>query len=192
MDRLVQRNVLAMSGRAVEASGDVDVLLLDKTGTITLGNRQAAEFVAGRRGRASASSPRSPSSRRSPTRRRRAARSSCSPRSGSACASASSASTRRPSSRSRRTTRMSGVDLDGSRLRKGAADAVKRFVEEQGGTRSRTSSTRASDAIARAGRHAARRRPGQLGARRRPPQGHRQGRHDASGSTSSAGWASAR
>src|SRR5262249_39862634 len=46
MDRLVQRNVLAMSGRAVEASGDVDVLLLDKTGTITLGNRQAAEFVA--------------------------------------------------------------------------------------------------------------------------------------------------
>ena len=45
MDRLVQRNVLAMSGRAVEAAGDVDVLLLDKTGTITLGNRQAADFV---------------------------------------------------------------------------------------------------------------------------------------------------
>jgi potassium-transporting ATPase ATP-binding subunit len=45
MDRLLQRNVLAMSGRAVEASGDVDVLLLDKTGTITLGNRQATEFV---------------------------------------------------------------------------------------------------------------------------------------------------
>ncbi|QTE29381.1 potassium-transporting ATPase subunit KdpB [Pengzhenrongella sicca] len=46
MDRLVQRNVLAMSGRAVEAAGDVDVLLLDKTGTITLGNRQAAELLA--------------------------------------------------------------------------------------------------------------------------------------------------
>ncbi|MCA2206730.1 potassium-transporting ATPase subunit KdpB [Nocardia rosealba] len=46
MDRLVQRNVLAMSGRAVEAAGDVNTLLLDKTGTITLGNRQAAEFVA--------------------------------------------------------------------------------------------------------------------------------------------------
>jgi K+-transporting ATPase ATPase B chain len=46
MDRLVQRNVLAMSGRAVEAAGDVDTLLLDKTGTITLGNRQAAEFIA--------------------------------------------------------------------------------------------------------------------------------------------------
>jgi len=44
MDRLVQHNVLAMSGRAVEAAGDVDTLLLDKTGTITLGNRQAAEF----------------------------------------------------------------------------------------------------------------------------------------------------
>src|SRR5882724_6186566 len=45
MDRLLQHNVLAMSGRAVEASGDVDVLLLDKTGTITLGNRQAADFI---------------------------------------------------------------------------------------------------------------------------------------------------
>ena len=45
MDRLVQRNVVALSGRAVEAAGDVDVLLLDKTGTITLGNRQAAEFI---------------------------------------------------------------------------------------------------------------------------------------------------
>jgi len=45
MDRLVKRNVLAMSGRAVEAAGDVDTLLLDKTGTITLGNRQAAEFL---------------------------------------------------------------------------------------------------------------------------------------------------
>ena len=61
MDRLVQRNVLAMSGRAVEAAGDVNTLLLDKTGTITLGNRQASEFIpvgdvldrrAGRRGAA--------------------------------------------------------------------------------------------------------------------------------------------
>ena len=46
MDRVVQRNVLAMSGRAVEAAGDVDTLLLDKTGTITLGNRRATEFIA--------------------------------------------------------------------------------------------------------------------------------------------------
>ena len=45
MDRLVQHNVLAMSGRAVEAAGDVDTLLLDKTGTITLGNRMASEFL---------------------------------------------------------------------------------------------------------------------------------------------------
>ena len=45
IDRLVQKNVLAMSGRAVEAAGDVDVLLLDKTGTITLGNRQATAFL---------------------------------------------------------------------------------------------------------------------------------------------------
>ena len=45
MDRLIQHNVLAMSGRAVEAAGDVNTLLLDKTGTITLGNRQAVEFI---------------------------------------------------------------------------------------------------------------------------------------------------
>ena len=45
MDRLVRHNVLALSGRAVEASGDVDVLLLDKTGTITLGNREATQFI---------------------------------------------------------------------------------------------------------------------------------------------------
>ena len=64
MDRLVQRNVLAMSGRAVEAAGDVNTLLLDKTGTITLGNRQAAEFIPapgvdgrGARGRRAAHEP---------------------------------------------------------------------------------------------------------------------------------------
>ena len=75
MDRLVQRNVLAMSGRAVEAAGDVDVLLLDKTGTITFGNRMAAEFipvggVSRRRAR-----PRRRCARRWRTRRRRASRS---------------------------------------------------------------------------------------------------------------------
>ena len=65
MDRLVQHNVLAMSGRAVEAAGDVDTLLLDKTGTITLGNRQASEFHpvdgvdrSGRRERRAAVEPR--------------------------------------------------------------------------------------------------------------------------------------
>ena len=101
MDRLVRRNVLALSGRAVEASGDVDVLLLDKTGTITLGNRQAAAFIPmpgveeARAGRGGAVS------RRWPTRRRRAARSSCWP-SGTASASTSSSRTTRASSRSPR------------------------------------------------------------------------------------------
>ena len=80
MDRLVQRNVLAMSGRAVEAAGDVNTLLLDKTGTITLGNRQAAEFLPAPGRHASRSSPTPRSSRASPTRRPRAARSSCSPK----------------------------------------------------------------------------------------------------------------
>ena len=75
MDRLVQHNVLAMSGRAVEAAGDVDTLLLDKTGTITLGNRQAS--VRAGAGVTEAASPTPPSSARSPTRPPRAARSSC-------------------------------------------------------------------------------------------------------------------
>ncbi len=85
MDRLVRFNVLAMSGRAVEAAGDVDTLLLDKTGTITLGNRQAAEFrpVRGVSAEALADAASSP---RSPTRRRKAARSSCSPRRNTASA----------------------------------------------------------------------------------------------------------
>ena len=76
MDRLVQRNVLAMSGRAVEAAGDVNTLLLDKTGTITLGNRQATELVPSAAFPTS-SSPRPRRSRRSPTRRLKAGRSRC-------------------------------------------------------------------------------------------------------------------
>ena len=102
MDRLVQRNVLAMSGRAVEASGDVDVLLLDKTGTITLGNRQASEFIAvdgvdprelaevAQLSSLADETPGGPLDRRA--------------RQGDStvCAAASSATTRRPSSRSPR------------------------------------------------------------------------------------------
>ena len=67
MDRMIQHNVIAMSGRAVEAAGDVNTLLLDKTGTITLGNRQAVEFVPapGRHPRI----PRGPSAARLPPRR---------------------------------------------------------------------------------------------------------------------------
>jgi P-type E1-E2 ATPase len=99
MDRLVRRNVLALSGRAVEASGDVDVLLLDKTGTITLGNRQAAAFFPdarrhrGRAGRGRAAL----------VAGRRDARRPLDRRAGQAvrgCASTSSRRTARPSSRS--------------------------------------------------------------------------------------------
>jgi K+-transporting ATPase ATPase B chain len=100
LDRLVRRNVLALSGRAVEASGDVDVLLLDKTGTITLGNRQAAAFVPCRASRRP-SWPRPRRCPRWPTRRQRAARSSCWP-SSTGCASTSSRPTTPRSSRSRR------------------------------------------------------------------------------------------
>jgi len=132
MDRLVQRNVLAMSGRAVEAAGDVDVLLLDKTGTITLGNRQASEFVPvdgvgdvelAEVAQLASLADETPEGRsivvlakeRYGLRERELA---------------DHEATFIPFSA---TTRMSGVDLDGRRLRKGAADAVKRFVEEQGG-----------------------------------------------------------
>ena len=101
MDRLVRRNVLALSGRAVEASGDFDVLLLDKTGTITLGNRQATAFVPMPGVSEKPSWPRPRRCPRSPTRRPRDARSSCS-RSSSASASTTSPATSRPSSPSPR------------------------------------------------------------------------------------------
>jgi K+-transporting ATPase ATPase B chain len=149
MDRLVQRNVLAMSGRAVEASGDVDVLLLDKTGTITLGNRQAVEFITV---------------------------DGVAPMELAEIAQLASLADETPEGRSivvlakdqfgvrerelgsheatfipfSATTRMSGVDIDGKRLRKGAADAVKRFVEEQGG-RPPAALDEAVDRIARDG-----------------------------------------
>jgi len=134
MDRLVQRNVLAMSGRAVEAAGDVNTLLLDKTGTITLGNRQAGEFVAV---------------------------DGVSAEELASAAQLSSLADETPEGRSivvfaktthglreRSTgeldhatwvpftaqTRMSGVDLDGDRrIRKGAAAAVMKWVRENGG-----------------------------------------------------------
>jgi K+-transporting ATPase ATPase B chain len=94
MDRLVQRNVLAMSGRAVEAAGDVNTLLLDKTGTITLGNRSATP--------PSRRSPTPPSSRRWPTRPPRAAPSSSSPRRSTGAADPSSRTAPPSSSRSPR------------------------------------------------------------------------------------------
>ena len=132
MDRLVQRNVLAMSGRAVEASGDVDVLLLDKTGTITLGNRQASEFI--------------PVDGVDPGELAEAAQLSSladeTPEGRSIVVLAKDGYGLRARELSQTgalfvpfsaTTRMSGVDFDGQMLRKGAADAIKRFVEQQGG-----------------------------------------------------------
>jgi K+-transporting ATPase ATPase B chain len=131
MDRLVQYNVLAMSGRAVEAAGDVNTLLLDKTGTITLGNRQATEFY--------------PAPDVSETRMANAAQ-------------LASLSDETPEGRSivvlakdkynlrgrdlndmhaefvpfSAQTRMSGVNLADMRIRKGSVDAITRFLEEQG------------------------------------------------------------
>src|SRR4051794_17003905 len=129
MDRLVRRNVLALSGRAVEASGDVDVLLLDKTGTITLGNRQAAEFVpmpgveevelaeAAQLASLADETPEGRSivvlAKRYGIRERRLGTHTFVPFTAQ--------------------TRMSGVDYDGFRLRKGAGEAVICFVEDEGG-----------------------------------------------------------
>ena len=87
IDRLIRRNVLATSGRAVEAAGDVDVLLLDKTGTITLGNRMATEFIPAP-GSARSVWPMPRSSPRWPMRPPKAAPSWCWPRSNSVCAAA--------------------------------------------------------------------------------------------------------
>jgi K+-transporting ATPase ATPase B chain len=133
MDRVMQHNVLAMSGKAVEASGDVNTLLLDKTGTITIGNRQAVEFI--------------------PLR-------GVTDNELADAAQLSSLADETPEGRSvvvlakekyglrgrevasheaqfipfSAYTRMSGVDLDGRRLRKGATDSVAQFVRDQGGS----------------------------------------------------------
>jgi K+-transporting ATPase ATPase B chain len=131
MDRLVQHNVLAMSGRAVEAAGDVNTLLLDKTGTITLGNRQAAEFIP------------SPGIVENDL---------------ADAAQLSSLADETPEGRSivvlakqryglrgrelgaheavfvpfSAQTRMSGVNLDGREIRKGAVDAVSKYLAQNG------------------------------------------------------------
>ncbi|HEX3869059.1 MAG TPA: potassium-transporting ATPase subunit KdpB [Pirellulales bacterium] len=135
MDRMIQANVIAMSGRAVEAAGDVDVLLLDKTGTVTLGNRQAVAFIG---------------------------RDDCDDGEIDRLADAaqlSSLADETPEGRSivvlakekynlrardmqtahatfipfTAQTRLSGVDLDGRQIRKGATDAVEAFVKQRGG-----------------------------------------------------------
>ncbi|MER7209700.1 potassium-transporting ATPase subunit KdpB [Streptosporangium sp. NPDC000239] len=133
MDRLVQRNVLAMSGRAVEAAGDVSTLLLDKTGTITLGNRQAAEFV--------------PAPGVSAEELAEAAQLSSladeTPEGRSIVVFAKQAyglRERAPGELAHAEwvpftaqTRMSGVGVDGRQVRKGAATAVMKWVRDHGG-----------------------------------------------------------
>ncbi|KUO17511.1 potassium-transporting ATPase subunit KdpB [Streptomyces dysideae] len=134
MDRLVQRNVLAMSGRAVEAAGDVSTLLLDKTGTITLGNRQAAEFVPVRgTTEAEVADAAQLSSLADETSEGRSivvlAKEKYGLRErhqGELAHAEWIAFTAQ--------TRMSGVDVDGRRIRKGAAGSVIAWVREQGGT----------------------------------------------------------
>jgi K+-transporting ATPase ATPase B chain len=132
MDRVMQRNVLAMSGRAVEAAGDVDTLLLDKTGTITLGNRQAVEIItsdgidardAARIAYLSSLADETPEGRSIVALAQQVGA-----RDGEAPAGAVFV----PFSAY---TRMSGLDLaDGTKIRKGAPDSVLAWVREAGGT----------------------------------------------------------
>jgi potassium-transporting ATPase ATP-binding subunit len=133
MDRLGRANVVAMSGRAVEAAGDVDVLLLDKTGTITLGNRQATEFMPAAgvdlpdladAAQLASLADETPEGRSIVV----LAKELCGLRGrdiGELGARFIPFSAR---------TRMSGVDLDGREVRKGAADAIEAYVNERGGS----------------------------------------------------------
>jgi potassium-transporting ATPase ATP-binding subunit len=130
MDRLVRRNVLAMSGRAVEAAGDVSTLLLDKTGTITLGNRQADAFLAAPgASEAELADAAQLSSLADETPEGRSVVVLAKERYGLRGRALEGAVLVPFTAQ----TRMSGVDLGGRRIRKGAADAVRRWVEEQGG-----------------------------------------------------------
>jgi K+-transporting ATPase ATPase B chain len=149
MDRVMQHNVLAMSGKAVEASGDVNTLLLDKTGTITLGNRQAVEFlpVEGVTGPELADAS------------QLASLADETPEGRSIVVLAKQAYSLRGREVSEHEahflpfsayTRMSGVDIDGRRLRKGATDAIVQFVADQGG-KVPPNFTEMSDRISRAG-----------------------------------------
>jgi K+-transporting ATPase ATPase B chain len=133
MDRVLQRNVLAMSGRAVEAAGDVDTLLLDKTGTITLGNRQATEIVvADGVDRNTASLAAYLSSLPDETPEGRSIVAFVQPDlAASGSANVPAGGTFIPFSAY---TRMSGVDFAGGRtIRKGAPDAVRAWVRDGGG-----------------------------------------------------------
>ncbi|MBY4798132.1 potassium-transporting ATPase subunit KdpB [Collinsella sp. AGMB00827] len=133
MSRLNEANVLAVSGRAIEAAGDVDILMLDKTGTITLGNREAAEFIP-----VDATAPgeladaAQLSSLADETPEGRSIVVLAKERFGlRGRAIAESEMTFMPFTAH---TRMSGVDIRGTEIRKGAADAVRAWVEAGGGT----------------------------------------------------------
>ena len=132
MDRLVQRNVLAMSGRAVEAAGDVQTLLLDKTGTITLGNRQASAFIpVGGHNEQELAATAQLASLADETPEGRSIVVLAKDRFGIRERELGPSPTFVPFSA---TTRMSGLDLDGQQIRKGAAESVKRWVKQKGGT----------------------------------------------------------
>ena len=133
MDRVMQHNVLAMSGKAVEASGDVNTLLLDKTGTITLGNRQAVEFI--------------PVDGANESELADAAQLSSladeTPEGRSVVVLAKEKYALRGREVAEHEaefipfsayTRMSGVDIDGRKLRKGATEAIAQFVKDAGGS----------------------------------------------------------
>jgi K+-transporting ATPase ATPase B chain len=133
MDRMIQKNVIAMSGRAVEAAGDVDVLLLDKTGTITLGNRQATQFVpaAGVAERDLADAAQLAS----------LADETPEGRSIVVLAKEKYGIRERDIEKLGATfvaftaqTRMSGVNMNGRQVRKGAADAIEAYIKDLGGT----------------------------------------------------------
>ena len=173
MDRLVQRNVLAMSGRAVEAAGDCATLLLDKTGTITLGNRQAAEFLPlpgvsedelAEAAQLASLTDETPEGRsivvlakeRYNLRERELVGATLVPFTAQ--------------------TRMSGVDVDGRQVRKGAADSVRRWVEEQGGVVP-SDLDAIVEGVAMGGGTPLAVADGQHRARRHPPQGRREAGH---------------
>ncbi|MCS7475235.1 potassium-transporting ATPase subunit KdpB [Umezawaea endophytica] len=133
MDRLVQRNVLATSGKAVEAAGDIDTLLLDKTGTITFGNRRATEFVAvgGTTPEELAAAVRL-SSLADGTPEGRSIVELCVEKFGLSAEATDHEKTGEFVEFSAN-TRMSGIDLGDLKVRKGAASAVRAWVAENGG-----------------------------------------------------------
>ena len=201
MDRLVQRNVLAMSGRAVEAAGDVSTLLLDKTGTITLGNRQASEFVGHRRRRGSGTCPRRPTSPRSRTPPRRASRSSTWPTRHTAVDGSRTAEALRSRRRQVHRVQRHHADVGRGPARRRAGPQGRGLrglgVGARDGRHGACAGPAGRRPHRRVRRHpAGRRRPGgrtaRPRARRGPPQGHRQAGHARALRPACAAWGSAR